>query len=82
MTFQAYAQDADPVIATAANILIGIDTDHKAGKLSDSEYAELVKDALDLQQIEQVTADDIRRQHLVATYHILATLAGILLPLV
>lgn len=82
MTFQAYTQDADPVIATAANILVGIDADHKAGKLSDSEYAELVKDALDLQQIEQITSDDIRRQHIAATYQILATLAGIILPLV
>lgn len=82
MTFAQYTQDADPAIANAASILVGIEADHKAGKLSDSEYHELVKDTLDLQQIEYVTADDLRRQHLVATYQILASLAGIILPLV
>jgi hypothetical protein len=66
MTLDTLIQNADPIIQNAASLTARAVADFKAGKISESEYAELMKNILDFQAVVLLT-DDMNRQNEIAS---------------
>jgi hypothetical protein len=81
MTLDTLIQNADPIIQNAASLTARAVADLKAGKISESEYVELVKNILDFQAVVLLTDDMNRQNEIASAFYALKDITGALVGL-